>query len=403
MKWLITLLFALGGAIVFTTVALKDPGFVVIGWGHWTVETSLTLFIILFLFLGLISYSAIRLLVSLWRLPKNLIASGTIQRQQKAKESLIEGFLALLQEQWQTAEHILVKTAPYSELPVLHYFGAAYATYHQQQMARALDYLAEAQEKLPLEYLTTTLLFQAKVQQRLQNLTVALRTTLQAYNLTPKQPEVLSLLASLYLQLADWSALLSLLPEIRKHKALPTDLIEHLEERTYLALIQYTLRQNPAQTATVWENIPKPIRLKPIILNLFVQHLARVGDATTAEPLLREALKYQWDKKLVFLYGTLETTTTVQQISHAENWLKNHNDDAMLLFTLGHLCIRNQSLEKAKRYLEASLQLEANPMICKVLGDLLTQMKDLVKANEYYQRGLQLTLATPLHSQHSGI
>jgi len=392
MKWLITLLFALGSAIAFTLLALEDPGFVVIGWGHWTVETSLTLFIILSLLLGLISYGTIRFFSSIWQLSKNLLHSRVIQRQQKSKESLIEGFMALLQEQWQTAEQILVKTAPYSELPVLHYFGAAYATYHLQQMARALDYLAEAQEKLPAEYLTTTLLFQAKLQQRLQNIPTALRTTLQAYNLTPKQPEVLSLLATLYFQLADWPALLSLLPEIRKYKALPIDFVEHLEERTYLALIQYTLRQNPEQTATVWENIPKAIRLRPTILNLFVQHLARVGDATTAEPLLREALKYHWDTKLVFLYGTLETTTTAQQISHAESWLKNHSGDAMLLFTLGNLCIRNQSLERAKRYLEASLQLEANPMICKTLGDLLTQMKDLAKANKYYQQGLQLTL-----------
>jgi HemY protein len=393
MKWLITLLLALGCAIAFTVMALKDPGFVVIGWSHWTIEMSLTLFIILLIFFGLISYSILRFLTSIWQFPQNLLQSRTTQRQQKAKESLVEGFLALLQGQWQTSEHILAKTAPYSELPVLHYFGAAYASYHLQQTAQALNYLAEAQEKLPLEYLTTTLLFQAKLQQRLQNIPAALRTTLQAYNLSPKQPEVLSLLATLYLQLADWSALLSLLPEIRKYKALSPDLVEHLEEKTYHALIQYTLRQNPAQTATVWETIPKAIRLKPAILHLFVQHLARVGDATTAEPLLREALKYHWDKKLLFLYGTLETTTITQQIHHAESWLKTHSNDATLFFTLGHLCVRSQSLEKAKRYLEISFQLEPNPMVCKILGDLLTQTNELAKANEYYQQGLHLTLA----------
>ncbi|OQY50755.1 MAG: hypothetical protein B6247_20930 [Candidatus Parabeggiatoa sp. nov. 2] len=116
------------------------------------------------------------------------------------------------------------------------------------------------------------------------------------------------------------------------------------------------------------------------------------GDATTAEPLLREGLKYQWDNDLVALYGELETANTSQQISYAENWLKSPEKDPVLLQTLGQLCLRNRLREKAQQYLEESVNLESSPKIYQLLGELSTQKGEPAQASKYYRRGLQLAL-----------
>ncbi|RKZ77770.1 MAG: hypothetical protein DRR19_27455, partial [Candidatus Parabeggiatoa sp. nov. 1] len=100
MKWFITLLFIiLATAVAFVLLSLKDPGFIVIGRGAWTLETSLSVFILALILAWLVVVILIRLLRILWRLPLRLFYN-----QQKADESLVRGMLALIQEQWRNAE-----------------------------------------------------------------------------------------------------------------------------------------------------------------------------------------------------------------------------------------------------------------------------------------------------------
>jgi len=91
-------------------------------------------------------------------------------------------------------------------------------------------------------------LFEAKLQLQQHHLPAALKNTLRAYNLAPKHDEVLLLLLTLYVQLADWQPLLELLTEVRKRKVLSTEQIQRLESRASIALIHHTLRTNPLVT-----------------------------------------------------------------------------------------------------------------------------------------------------------
>ena len=194
------------------------------------------------------------------------------------------------------------------------------------------------------------------------------------------------------MQLADWQSLLKLLPEVRKRKVLPPEQIQHLENRLHITLIQNTLTTDSVQATKIWNHFPKATRLRPPIIKAYVEHLITAGDAVTAEPLLREALKYQWDTALVTLYGELETNNTSQQISYGENWLKTHEKDAILLLTLGRLCLRNRLWGKAQQYLEENVKLAPHPSSYQLLGELADQAGEQSQANEYYQRGLQLAI-----------
>jgi HemY protein len=392
-KWFFTLLLILSVTAAFIWFALDDPGFIVIGRGTWTVETSLSTFIIALVLGGFSVYSVLRLLVNLLRLPWLLFQNRSVHQQEKAHESLVLGLLALIQGKWEKAEKILLKTISFGELSILHYLGAAYAAYEQKASSRVASYIEKARENLSFKKEAVAIaLFDAKLEWQHENWSAALEKAQAAYSIAPKHNEVLLLLVKLYVQLMDWQALLKLLPEVRKYKVLPAEKIHDLEDRANIALIQESLRTNPLKANQIWSQIPKVTRLRPILLKVYVEHLMAAGDAMTAEPLVREALKYQWDDDLVTLYGALETANTSQQINYAESWLKYHNKDAVLLRTLGHLCLRNRLWGKARQYLEESVKLQPSVKTFQVLGDLLAQTGEIAEANEYYRRGLQLAL-----------
>jgi len=380
MKWLVTLLLILASAIVFTLLALQDPGFVIIGRQSWTVETSLAILVILLVISGIIFYHLTRLITWLWTLPSRLASKRLAQQETKAAAALVEAVFTLLQGQLQAAEKIFLRARPNGNLAALHYLGAGYCAYQSHEPQRGNDYFNEVR-LLTEEELALTL-GEAKLQLQNQNLLSALKNLLQARTLAPKHPEVLLLLFTVYLQLADWSALLELLPELRKQKILSPEQIQHLENRATMAL----LPANPV----LWSRLPKTTRLRPIILTAYVRHLIAAGEAATAEPLLRESLKHYWDAELVTLYGEIETPNTSQQLSYAESWLATHDQDPALLLTLGRLCWRNRLWGKAQQYLEASSHLAPTPLTYQILGELAMQMENIAQANEYYRRGLQL-------------
>ncbi len=393
MKSLIILLFVLLTIVIaFAWLSLEDPGFIVIGRGVWTVETSLSFFILVLILVGLLIYITVRLVQMIWHLPGRLLHNRTLQQQQKAHESLMGGLLALMQRQWQHAEQIFLKAISPSKFSALHYLGAAYAASRQQNSSQAIAYFQKARESLPNQKNVAIILFEASLHLQQQNLQTALKNVLQAQHIAPKHEAVLLLLVTLYVQLADWQSLLKLLPEVRKRKVLPPEQIQHLENRLHITLIQNTLTTDSVQATKIWNHFPKATRLRPPIIKAYVEHLITAGDAVTAEPLLREALKYQWDTALVTLYGELETNNTSQQISYGENWLKTHEKDAILLLTLGRLCLRNRLWGKAQQYLEENVKLAPHPSSYQLLGELADQAGEQSQANEYYQRGLQLAI-----------
>ncbi|MDH3343405.1 MAG: hypothetical protein OEM07_06755, partial [Gammaproteobacteria bacterium] len=71
----------------------------------------------------------------------------------------------------------------------------------------------------------------------------------------------------------------------------------------------------------------------------------------------------------------------------------------VLLLTLGRLSLRNSDLEKARAYLEASMQADPQPETCKELAALLEQTGEQEMAIEYYRKGLSMSVALPAQAQ----
>jgi len=387
MKWLISILLILTAAVSFALLAYDDPGFVIVGRGSWTIETSLSVFFVLLALGFALLYFLIRALIALWYLPERWQSSYQSKMRGRAQLALQQGFCDLLEGDWKRAEKSLLQSQP----QYLHYLGAAYAAQQRQDIGQRDKFLEKAHEYSPKEYHLAVSLAQAKLQLAQQQFSLALTTLKLLQEKYPKHPQVLQGLAQAYQAQQNWHTLLGLLPELRKRKALPVEALNQLELKTVQGMLNQATKESLEALKTVWERLPKVLRLQPSIAKVYVQHLIHQGASEPAELLLRDTIKQHWDKDLVRLYAHVNVNPA-QQLSRAENWLKQHEKDPDLLLALGQLSIRNSLWGKAQQYLEASLGQAPQAETYKVLGDLLKQMGELEQAAENYRKGLNATL-----------
>jgi HemY protein len=223
------------------------------------------------------------------------------------------------------------------------------------------------------------------------------QTTLQAmYARHPHNVQVLRQLQGLYRQRGDWSAVIRLLPELRKEKVLPAVELAELERRAWgenLNLVARCEDDSEAGQQAVdgaWQQLTSAQRQEPQLVLAYAEQLRRLGADAQAEEVLREALKRHYDSHLARLFGLLRGRDPVRQLQAAEGWLKNHPEDPSLLLTLGRLCLQGSLWGKARDYLESSLRLQRNPEACAELARLLARLGDTERSNQLFQEGLSL-------------
>ncbi|MCY7389886.1 MAG: heme biosynthesis protein HemY, partial [Burkholderiales bacterium] len=78
------------------------------------------------------------------------------------------------------------------------------------------------------------------------------------------------------------------------------------------------------------------------------------------------------------------------QIERAERWLRQHARDAVLLATLGKLCMRQGLWGKAQSYLEASVALEPSLDAHMTLARLMEQLGRNDEAIRHVRRSAEL-------------
>jgi len=127
--------------------AYDDPGYVLIGFGRWSLETSLVVFAIAQIISFFILYVFFRLVGVLLRLPTKLKAKGKNIKFNRSQEALISGLVDSAEGNWEKAEKILIKHASNSGAPLLHYLTAARAAQSRGAIEKRDEYLRKATEQ----------------------------------------------------------------------------------------------------------------------------------------------------------------------------------------------------------------------------------------------------------------
>ena len=397
MKTLIYILLALLLAVGIASFASNSSGYLVLNYADWTMQISFTFFIVLLFLAFVVMYIILRLLINLWDIPKRIRRWKKHRQQRLSEKYLTRGLYALLEGNWRNAEVALNKGANFSRVPLINYLGAAKAAQKQRSLQRRDSYLKHAHESAPDARIAIGLT-QAELQINQQQTEQALATLRHLHQNYPDNSEVKCMLLQIYIELKDWYAVLDLLPELGRKKLLAPESIKAKQLEAYAGLLQKA-GQAADKTALdeSWGQIPKKLRNEFHLLEVYTAEKIRFADTVGCEPLLRKALKRQWDESLIRLYGLIESNDYIKQLAFAESFLAGHARDPVLLLSLGRLCIRNNLWGKARGYLEESIEAKPMPESYHELAILLDKQGDHSGASVYYQQGLKIATATHYH------
>ncbi len=394
MKILLYIAIALAAAAGATWILSDGPGYVRIDVGPWVVETSFAIFLVMLLSLIIVCYLLIRLVGGIIRAPKNIKQWNRERKIKKSQKQTTAGLIALTEGQWSKAEKLLTTGARNSQTPQLNFLGAAQAAQAKGSMSRREAYLDKAR-KCDENSGVAAGIAQAEQQIKQKDYEPALTTLLKLQKSSPKHPQILKLLATLYVETGQWNNALALVPHLRKRESLAPNELVSLETEIWRHLLENASHQDLRKLHEIWEQMPPRLHQQEDLLFAYAHRLSALDSGHEAETLLRKNLRKHWSESLVYAYGFVEGANPEKQLKHAESWLAKHPSNATLFLTLGRLSLRAKHPEKALEYLYSSLKVEERPETYQEMGNLLLQqMGKNREAMECFRKGLALTTRT---------
>ncbi len=389
MKFGLLVIIALVISALAANLLLADPGYVVISFRGYLIEMSVPVLLALF-FLTIVSAW---LIVKLFRAPRKLGEAAGRYRTGRAGQKLTRGVIEVAEGNFAKGERLLAGSADVSDAPLLNYLQAARAAHLLGEDERRDRWLREAYENLP-EAANAVLLTQAELQLDQAQYEPALATLRQIEENSPNHSHALALLGRLYYRLEDWPHLSELLPKLRKYGRLDDATLTRWSLRAHQEHLE--LSADGEAVLAAWKNVSKDQRKDLSLLETYYSSLIRTGLHALAEKELAADLRREWRPELVRLFGIVEGSDAPRQLKKAENWLRNHSDDAELLLAAARLCLRNELWGKARSYLETVISIRPTPEAYQDYGRLLNRLGENDAAAEAYRAGLDLVARSPL-------
>ena len=389
MKLLIQTIVVIAAGIALALVVRDDPGYVLIGYSKYSVETSLAIFAVIALATIFASYFVVRVLSNVFFAPRKIRKWQDQRRDRVANTALTRGLLAQAEGKWRQSEKALLTYAKKTESAV-NYLAAARSAQAQGANERMNQYLDMAQSTDPgangaIRLTQAELLIDSKQYDR------AAAALTRIHQEDPKNQRAILMLSKVYELSNNWNKLSELLYDIKRNKVLQYEAFNELEKKVYLNLLQAASKAEKMLTFTnTWAATPKHLHKDADIVAVYAEKFINEGLHTEVEPLLRSTIRQHWDDKLVYLYGMLYTDNPYNQLSSAEKWYKQNQTNATLLLTLGRLSSRSELWGKSRSYLEASVENGGGPEAYHALAQVLEHIDEPELAAAAYRKGLEI-------------
>jgi HemY protein len=379
---LVALLLGVGVVAVIET----DPGYVLVSYGNYTLETSLWIGLLVLVLLVLSILLLLRLAYRIISGQRSLSSWFGTRKVRNALRHSTRGVISFTEGNWATARRQLLRGAQNNEAPLANYLLAARSSARLEDSDKVQEYLraagdAEPRAAVAVEVALAEMKLQAGEHQQ------ALEALDQATRNVSRHPHVLTLLSQAYQGLEDWDKLAELLPQLQKHKLPSTAEFQRLEQQVYQSRLQSSA-PDQALLRALWQKVPKHLQRDASMIELYVGKLVAAGDHATADKMIQRSLKQGWSESLVRQYGFLQCDDTSRQLARAENWLSAHPENAELLLCLGRLAARDKLWGKARDYFESSYRVAPGAEVCAELGRLLIALGEPKVAAAYFREGL---------------
>jgi HemY protein len=385
------LLSGVVGYFVYDTISqLDNPGYVLMGVGHWSLETSLLVFLAVLTIGFILLYFLFRLLGTLIRMPGKMKSQRKNIKFNRSQEALISGLVDSAEGNWEKAEKVLIKHASNSGAPLLHYLTAARAAQSRGAIEKRDEYLRKATEQAGETDIAVGLT-QAELSLSSNQFDQALETLTKLQSIDSSHASVLKLLHKTYHRVGDWEGMRQLIPSLHQNKILLEAEVKLLESETYSQLLKKASdKKDPIKIQQLWADIPEHIQSSQGMLVIYFAAMIEAKSGAQVEEEIARSLTQKWDETLLVIFGNVASKDYIKQLQTAEQWLSIYANHAILLRVLGKISMKCQQMEKAEQYLTKSVGIEPTVAAYQLLGDVLIQKGDILKASENYKKGLEL-------------
>ncbi|WP_018718055.1 heme biosynthesis HemY N-terminal domain-containing protein [Arhodomonas aquaeolei] len=383
-------------ASIAAALWLRDhQGFVIIKVGAWSVQTSLVLFAGILLVGWAVLGLVWTLLARLFATPRGMRRWVQGRRRNRSRERLVNGLIQLAEGHYEQAERMLTRQAEADGLGLFHYLLAAISAHRRgdnESRDRFLSLADESESGAEVAVGLVQARFQLDARQREQ----ALATLSWLHERAPGNRQVLALLYRCVTELEDWERARELLPQLRRHQALPADELDALETRLATERLDDAVAPGAEQSlASIWQGLTRAERRDPALRAHYARCLIRSGESAAAAELLKGWLRHDWDDRLVTAWGELEEVPGDQGFAQAERWLNHRPDDPVLLRTAGLQALRGGLWGRARSCLEAAAARDDDALTHRLLGDLYQQLGEPELARRAWHRAMDAGLGRP--------
>ncbi|MBV7404783.1 protoheme IX biogenesis protein HemY [Enterobacter sp. ENT03] len=389
----VLLLFALLLAgIVLGPMVAGHQGYVLIQTDNYNIETSVTGLVIILILAMVVLFVIEWILRRIMRTGAHTRGWFAGRKRRRARKQTEQALLKLAEGDYQQVEKLMSKNADHAEQPVVNYLLAAEAAQQRGDEARANQHLERASEladndQIPVEITRVRL-------QLARNENHAARHGVdRLLEITPRHPEVLRLAEQAYIRTGAWGSLLDILPSMAKAGVADEAHRDALAQQAWIGLMdQARADQGSDGLKAWWKNQSRKTRQQVALQVAMAEHLIECDDHDTAQQILLDGLKRQYDERLVMVLPRLKTNNPEQVEKVLRQQIKTQGDRPILWSTLGQSLLKHGEWKEASLAFRAALKQRPDAFDYAWLADTLDRLHQPEEAATMRRDGLLLTL-----------
>lgn len=393
LKVLLLFLLLLAGIILGPMLA-GHQGYVLIQTDNYNIETSVTGLVII-LILALVALFLIE-----WVLRRLFHTSARTRgwflgrKRSRARKQTKQALLKLAEGDYQQVEKLMSRNADHAEQPVVNYLLAAEAAQQRGDETRANQHLERAAEladndQIPVEITRVRL-------QLARNENHAARHGVdKLLDIAPRHPEVLRLAEQAYVRTGAWSSLLDIIPSMAKARVADDAHREHLQQQAWLGLIQQAMSDQGSDGLKAWwKSQSRKTRQQTLLQVAMAERLIECNDHESAQQIILDGLKRQYDDRLVALIPALKAKEPAVLEKALRQQIKLQGERPILWSVLGQCLMKHAEWQEASLAFRSALKQRPDTLDYACLADTLDKLKQPEEAAAMRREGLLLTLSS---------
>lgn len=387
---LIFLFVVLGAGLFVGTQYAGQQGYVLISIANKTIEMSVTTLVILVIATLAALFALEFVLKKAARASSNTWNWFGVRKQRRSRRYTNEGIIKLMEGDYKLAEKKVTRWSSHHDMPLLCYLVASEAADSQgniEQRDRYLDLAAKQEHSFLVVELTRAR--QHVRQKEYQKALSALDGLRTDY---PTNTMVLTLLKTVYVELGQWEALISLLPNLLKEKCITEQQYQALTIQAQCgALRDVAAKRGSEGVMDYWQHMSKKLKAEQEVTECYARQLISRQADSEALTLIQETLKrHPNHTKLYSLLPQLNLTDVQSLNDFLLNALKHDGQNAEAHSALAQLCMKEKKWPQAQQHLEQALNIRSSVTDYALLADALGKQNMTKAAHEVSRKALTL-------------